>query len=633
MAVIGLVILTGSLLAGVPAQAAPPLEDIKLEASDGVDADDYGFSVDANPGGVVVSGTPLDDFGLGAAYVNEPDGSGGFIETKLSASSGSPGDMFGHSVAISAATGTVAVGAPGEAGEGAVYLYGPDGSGGFTETKIVASDGAVGDAFGHAVAAFSDLIVVGAPAADTSSASSAGKVYLYGPDGLGGFVEVILEASDGASGDEFGLSVAVHGPFVVVGAPSDDDDGAESGSVYVFEDSGVGGFVESKLTASDAAAGDVFGRSVATFEGTVVAGAPGDDADGAESGSVYAYEPDGIGGLTEIKATASDGASGNALGHSVDIFGPVVLAGAPFGDGAEADSGTAYLLEPDGAGGFVDTKLVASDGLTAQEFGFAVSIDGPTIAVGAPSTVSEVLADPGSVYLFVPILCNGLPVTVDIGAGDVPTAGDDVILGTPGDDSISALAGDDTICAGAGDDMVVGGDGDDVVLAGPGADVVAGNAGADTLIGDGGKDRIFGGSGPDVIEGRFGDDLLGGGSGTDIVEGQEGADRITGGSDGDIEVSGGPGNDAVNGGGGPDPVVKGDGGDDTVSGNGGKDIVDGGEGDDEVRGGQNDDTVLGGPGDDMLFGNTGVDVCDGGTAGETTGDTAAANCETILNVP
>lgn len=44
-----------------------------------------------------------------------------------------------------------------------------------------------------------------------------------------------LNASDRAASDHFGLSVAVDGDTVVVGAPYDDDKGASSGSAYMFE--------------------------------------------------------------------------------------------------------------------------------------------------------------------------------------------------------------------------------------------------------------------------------------------------------------------------------------------------------------------------------------------------------------
>ncbi|MEM7339761.1 MAG: hypothetical protein AAF467_13995 [Actinomycetota bacterium] len=76
-------------------------------------------------------------------------------------------------------------------------------------------------------------------------------------------------------------------------------------------------------------------------------------------------------------------------------------------------------------------------------------------------------------------LCNGLPVTVDIGAGDTLTAGDDVILGTNASEVIDTLAGDDVVCALGGDDTVVGGDGNDVIFGGGGADLLSGNAGND----------------------------------------------------------------------------------------------------------------------------------------------------------
>ncbi|MDW3176484.1 MAG: lamin tail domain-containing protein [Acidimicrobiia bacterium] len=60
--------------------------------------------------------------------------------------------------------------------------------------------------------------------------------------------------------------------------------------------------------------------------------------------------------------------------------------------------------------------------------------------------------------------CNGLIVTVDIGAGDVPTDGPDVILGTDGADVINALEGDDTICGMGGEDVISGGGGLDTFL-------------------------------------------------------------------------------------------------------------------------------------------------------------------------
>ena len=70
------------------------------------------------------------------------------------------------------------------------------------------------------------------------------------------------------------------------------------------------------------------------------------------------------------------------------------------------------------------------------------------------------------------LLCLGLVVTVDIGAAELPTEGDDVIMGTDLDDTIDGLGGDDVICGSGGNDTLFGGDGSDRLVGGPGEDVL-----------------------------------------------------------------------------------------------------------------------------------------------------------------
>merc|ERR1719152_688729 len=99
-------------------------------------------------------------------------------------------------------------------------------------------------------------------------------------------------ASDAAASDYFGRSVAIDGNTIVVGADGDDDAGSKSGSAYVFRtsDSGASYDQVAKLTAADAAASDYFGVSVAIAGGTIVVGAYGDDDAGPLSGSAYVFE-------------------------------------------------------------------------------------------------------------------------------------------------------------------------------------------------------------------------------------------------------------------------------------------------------------------------------------------------------
>ena len=100
---------------------------------------------------------------------------------------------------------------------------------------------------------------------------------------------------DGVGGDKFGYAVAVDGDTAVIGAYQDNGNGADSGAAYVFTrndgvwDDGV------KLTASGGAAYDNFGISVAVDGDTVVVGAPGNDGAGADSGIPFGLVNPSIG--------------------------------------------------------------------------------------------------------------------------------------------------------------------------------------------------------------------------------------------------------------------------------------------------------------------------------------------------
>jgi hypothetical protein len=91
-------------------------------------------------------------------------------------------------------------------------------------------------------------------------------------------IETKLTASDAAADDRFG-SVAISDNMALVGANGNDDDGSDSGSAYLFDV--TTGNQLAKLTASDAAAGDLFGRSVAISGNTALVGATGGDGSGS----------------------------------------------------------------------------------------------------------------------------------------------------------------------------------------------------------------------------------------------------------------------------------------------------------------------------------------------------------------
>ena len=268
----------------------------------------------------------------------------------------------------------------GGSASGSAYIYNLDGTG---EVKVTASDAASGDRLGVSVAVGSNKIVIGAYT-DDDDGSSSGSAYIYNIDGTN---EVKLTASDAAAGDLFGESVSIGSNKIVVGARSNDDDGTSSGSVYVYNLDGTG---EVKITASDGAQYDSFGNSVAVGNDKIVVGSYGDDDGGSTSGSVYVYNLDGTG---EVKITASDAAAGDSFGNSVAIGNNKLVVGSPYDDDDGSSSGSVYVYNLDGTG---EVKITASDAAAGDNFGFSVAVGSNKIVVGSIDSNN----DSGSVYVY-----------------------------------------------------------------------------------------------------------------------------------------------------------------------------------------------------------------------------------------
>ena len=196
------------------------------------------------------------------------------------------------------------------------------------------------------------------------------------------FEELKLVASDAAADDKFGNSVAIDGDTVVIGAYGDDDGADNSGSVYVLRTTDGGAtYVElAKLTASDPEMAAYFGKSVAIDGDTIVVGSPYDDDAGSQSGSVYVFRTsNGWATHTEIELTAADTASGDLFGFSVAIDGNTIVVGTSNADAV-------YVFRTTDGGATYDelAKLTASDAAEGDMFGLhSVAIDGDTIVVSA----------------------------------------------------------------------------------------------------------------------------------------------------------------------------------------------------------------------------------------------------------
>ncbi len=314
-------------------------EAAKLTASDGETGDLFGISVSIS-GDRLIVGTRYYLGGGGAAYIYEWDGTS-WVETKLTASDDS--GTFGASVSISGDR--VVVGDPTNPEDGvsagAVYIYEWDGTS-WVETKLLASDGAPLNGFGSSVSVSGNRIIAGSIFDDVNGTNS-GSAYIYEWDGAS-WVETKLTASDGASNDNFGYSVSISGDRAVVSSILDSDNGFASGSVYIFEWNGTNWVETAKLTAYDAAETDFFGESVSILNDRIIVGSKADDDNGDGSGSAYIYEWNGASWVEETtKLIASDGAAGDSFGTSVAISDEHVIVGAREDADNGVDSGSAYF--------------------------------------------------------------------------------------------------------------------------------------------------------------------------------------------------------------------------------------------------------------------------------------------------
>ena len=370
-------------------------EEARLIASDAAAADTLGYSVAAS-GDTVVVGAPLADEGAdinqGAAYVFVRVGTTWSQQAKLVASDGAAADQFGVSVAIDLNTAVVGANLDDVASasnRGSTYVFLRTGTTWAQQAQLLASDGLAADEFGHSVAISGDTVVVGAPNDRNGSTDGAGSVYTFLRTGTTWAQQQgPIGTSDMAANDNFGWSVAIDNNTVVAGANLDDAAATDQGSAYVLTRSGTTWTQQAKLVASDPAASDNFGQSVAIDLNTAVVGAVGDDTDpSTNDGSAYVFLRTGTTWALQQRLGASDRADSDFFGDSVAISGDTVVAGADGDDvGSTTDQGSAYVFTRSGTTWSQQLKLTASNGAADDRFGGSVGISGDKVVAGAPNT-------------------------------------------------------------------------------------------------------------------------------------------------------------------------------------------------------------------------------------------------------
>ena len=295
---------------------------------------------------------------------------------------------------------------------------------------IKASNTGANDEFGGVVAVDGNTVVVGAHLEDSNAtgvngnqandfAVDSGAAYVFTRIEGVWTQQAYLKASNTEAYDWFGITVAIDGDTVVVGARREASNATgvngnqannsfiDAGAAYVFTRTGGVWSQQAYLKASNTGANDWFGIAVAIDGDTVVVGARGEasnatgingnqaDNSAVDSGAAYVFTR--IEGVWSQQAylKASNTDAFDYFGWDVAVEADTVIVGAPKEnssatgvngnqtDNSASLSGAAYVFTRTGNMWSQQAYLKASNTGMSDYFGWAVAVDGDTVVVGA----------------------------------------------------------------------------------------------------------------------------------------------------------------------------------------------------------------------------------------------------------
>lgn len=374
------------------------LMEHKLLASDAAQEQFFGSAVSLSGDRLLVGADGQDVQRLrtpGTAYIFERQGNGSWAEVAMFRHEAAAfGDLFGTVAALEGDR--AIVGAPLRFSNGVktgeVFVFERQNDGIWAQVaSLLASDGASDDGLGgRSISLSGDRVLIGANA-HAHGATASGAAYIFERQSDGTWLETAeLLPADIAAFSNVGLSVALDGERAVVGAPF---------AAYIFELQGENWVEVDKIAPENPQ--NSFGVSVAVRGDRIAVGANTATVNGILTGTAYIFDRQANGTWTETTELRPDDPTFTQhFGFRVLLSEHRALISS-WRDPLMGESvGSAYVFLRSANGKWAqEVKLTASDGGSNDTFGASAAISGNRVVLGA-SKANDFGSQSGAAYLY-----------------------------------------------------------------------------------------------------------------------------------------------------------------------------------------------------------------------------------------
>jgi len=313
----------------------------------------------------------------------------------------------------------------------AVVSAGPAGARSYKVASVYRGTPGV-ESFGFAIAADGDRVLIGAVG------DRPGAIYYFEGDVLRHRLEPL------PSNGSFGAAVALAGPWLIVGSPSEMQSGYQRGAVRVY-DAASGTLVRTFPNPSPVSQTTGFGSALAVVGNEVLIGGTVGFALDPPADMVYVYDL-ATGALVRTYADPAGPDLTHGFGASLAPLGDRIVIGSPgYRTSVSEDAyGRAYVLDAE-SGALLRTIENPEPNVT-RDFGRTLAVVGGLVAIGSPNVGR---ANNGAAHLvdplsgaFVRTLRRPFPGDPDNFGRALAPLGSELLVGSPSADGGRVPGGD-----------------------------------------------------------------------------------------------------------------------------------------------------------------------------------------------